>query len=282
MESANDHDASVEAQTSGATAHKLDWKAALESKLLIGFVAAIGAAVAPLTAYVSKHQEIELERAKQEHAQTIQEKDQSHKVRMDFLEKVISFERDKPGDSYYRRDVLKFFASTLDEGPLRHWAASELAVVQEEVDRSEKLQSELSDANERLTKLRMEIGERQAEASRLNDKLDRARSYGVAASVRVAELKKSKDELAEQVAHSTAELSAQESRVATLEGQSAAYRVLAVARSPCPPGTSLQTSRGSGAENLAKCMQKAPSGANKTSIWSVTMESGGDLNCMCR
>src|SRR5215471_11033559 len=87
-----------------------------QTKLLIAFIATLGAAVAPVTTYISKRQELELESAKQQHAETLQNGEQRHRITMDFLEKVVSLTRDKPGDTYYRRDVLSFFASALEPG----------------------------------------------------------------------------------------------------------------------------------------------------------------------
>jgi hypothetical protein len=253
----------------------------LQTKVLIAFIAALGAAVAPVTAYVSKQQEIALERTKQLHLEAVQNIEQAHKIRMDFLEKVVSFERDRPDDSYYRRDVLKFFASTLDAGQLRDWASNELAKAQEEVEKNEKLRAQLHSAEEQVVEARRDVEANRVNAKKLAAELDLARRRGAASGAQLARLTKTQHELSEELTTKEAQLAIQEANARALEERASAYKALASTGGPCPPGSTLQTSHGANPEDLAACTRSAPAKVGKMTIWSL-QTANGELNCTCR
>jgi hypothetical protein len=267
--------ASQPAESEAAAARK-EPESVLQSKLLVAFVAALGAAIAPATAYITKGQEIELTRAKQVYEALAQDKAQMHKVRMDFLEKVVSFERDKKGDSYYRRDVLEFFARTLEkDSPLQAWAQDELTRAQKEVAEIEKLRDELKQANAGMDALRLDVAKRQAQVDKQEKELSAARKYPAQAAALQAAKAKSEAE-----ARGAAErLQQQEERVRLLEARDADFRTLATTNNPCPAGTTLQSNHGSSPKSLAACIRAAPSSVSKNSMWSVDEI---DLNCACR
>jgi hypothetical protein len=91
----------------------------------------------------------------QKHAQELAEMDQKHSREMDFLEKLLDSDRfdSEISKSYYRRDVLKFFATTFDDqSPLKAFAATELKGTQAQIQIIETLRKEREEAVAAATK----------------------------------------------------------------------------------------------------------------------------------
>jgi hypothetical protein len=124
--------------------------------------ALLGVCLGPLTQYVVKGRELTLQRELQE-----------HQVRMDFVNRLIASESHPSGPerTYYRRDVLKFFATTLPKGgALQAMAQSELKDADEKVT----LYMELEKLNQYLTELNHAVQASDQSAGEAKQALDEA------------------------------------------------------------------------------------------------------------
>lgn len=90
-------------------------------------VAIVGIA-GPLMQYVADRSKQEAEDKRLKQQISLEELKQKHSVDMDFLAKLIDAERIPSEESrtYFRRDVLRFFSATLENGALKKLAVSEL------------------------------------------------------------------------------------------------------------------------------------------------------------
>lgn len=136
--------------------------------------AAIVGMLGPVTTWLGQKHQLEVEAAKTENEQRIAQLAQRHAREMDFLEKLVVADAfdSEIARSYYRRDVLKFFATTLDaDNPLRTFAESELGRTLKRVAVIEALQKEKEEAIEKaaqavaeLEKLKAEVNGQKASA----------------------------------------------------------------------------------------------------------------------
>jgi hypothetical protein len=130
-------------------------------------VAGIGL-LGPTTEYVSKRAEHALAAAQQEHQQL-----------MDFAERVIAAEK-IVGDrerTYYRRDVMKFFAIALKPGELKDFARQEAAGLEKvtaQLKELEAKEAELWETQRALTEAQAKV----AEAARTQETADTAPKGG--------------------------------------------------------------------------------------------------------
>lgn len=130
--------------------------------------AAIVGMLGPVTTWLGQKHQLEVEAAKTEHEQRIAQLAQRHAREMDFLEKLVVADAfdSEIARSYYRRDVLKFFATTLDaDNPLRAFADSELDQTQKRVAVIEALQKEKEEAIEKAAQAVAELEKLKAEVN---------------------------------------------------------------------------------------------------------------------
>ena len=130
--------------------------------------AAIVGMLGPVTTWLGQKHQLEVEAAKTEHEQRIAQLAQRHAREMDFLEKLVVADAfdSEIARSYYRRDVLKFFATTLDaDNPLRSFADSELDRTQKRVAVIEALQKEKEEAIEKAAQAVAELEKLKAEVN---------------------------------------------------------------------------------------------------------------------
>lgn len=148
------------------------------TKLLLAFLGALGAAVAPVTTHIREKYELRLKAQAQEHA-----------FQKDFLEKALSpdAQSEKPK---FRQPVLEFFAAVLEKGtPLQEFARMKRDEANEEIvtlqAKLSVLQKEKEDAEKRAEK-------RDSEKQNLEATIDGLKSSKAASQ---GQLRKAKAEL---------------------------------------------------------------------------------------
>ena len=143
------------------------------SVALLTAITLLGIVIGPGTTYLSKKQELQLQRERQDHVE-----------RMDFITKLMAGESHPNGveRTYYRRDVLKFFAVALRNGPIHEMAQAELARTEAELNLTQELadmraaqetrrreadeaQNELEAVRTRVTELSADCGAKSKSAS---------------------------------------------------------------------------------------------------------------------
>jgi len=129
----------------------------------------------PLTTAIVKLQELRLdeqkfalqlrvEQEKNKGAKEIQEATLRHQTEMDFLSKLIDlpgFQADLEKTTIYRRDVLKFFKSTLSNGALGAFAESELKAAEGELAELRGLKAASEEAQRAAAELKKQLEESQ-------------------------------------------------------------------------------------------------------------------------
>jgi hypothetical protein len=128
------------------------------SKAFIAALALIGAAVGPVTTWVSKRAELDLAREDHLHATGLAVQEQQHKIRMDYFSRAI----DPSLDASYRQRVLRFLRRSKDDPSLKGWAEEELRDVDSEIER---LRREREVAEAQIARLRSTVSTTTARAA---------------------------------------------------------------------------------------------------------------------
>ena len=133
-----------------------------DSKLLIAFIALMGAAIAPTVTYIVQRGELQVERSSLEHT-----------ITMDMLRLAIDPELTAEG----RRNVMEVLSLVLTEDSLRAWARHKLEQAKKDVKLVDSLRAELArmqflkDSLEVVADLNLMIGGHRDE---VNDALKRS------------------------------------------------------------------------------------------------------------
>jgi len=268
---------STEAATQISVTHEgafWRWFSTGGAKILVAFIGSLVAAIAPITTYITEDKELEATRARQVHDLAMQQEQQLHGIRMDFLEKVVALE--KTSDVYYRRDVLAFFAAALDEPSdgsidrmkgLREWAKSELAQTQKEID-------ELAQAKRDLEKTRTLATTLELEVSRLTSRASLLENQGQRSNQALVEARKNLEEI--RLKADDAQWKAQQQAVQLGELETILDR--SVSETCRPPGR-LFTSRGRDGAARVAC-GAVRQGAAIGETWEVQLNQDS-VKCGC-
>lgn len=171
------------------------------SKLLVTLITVIGAAIAPLTAWLSAHKERELETARHAHAAELQLQQQQHAIRIEFFEKVVTPSIAMTPES--RLEALRYFRAVLPPGDLRKWAELEhdnlaqlLRARNTKEEERERAEAEAAEAAERARSALEQLEGLAEDASKRSQLLREADENASAAKQRVAKAQEASRETA--------------------------------------------------------------------------------------
>lgn len=237
------------------------------NKLLIAFIGTLGAAIAPVTAYINKRYELDLKKAEQSHAHQLQVEIQQHTFQQDFLKDALSTDP-KNGDLYHQRDVLEFFATVLEkDSRIQQYAQHKLDTTTQAV----KLKAERDQA---LTDLKTKSDENVA----LLAKLRETSKSGHASQESIKALRARLSTKEAEVSQASAQTATLEGRVQELEKVVRAGVV--ERRDTCGPSRVLSTSHGDDPLILERCALLAPPVIGGKP-WHIAYQ-GEDIICGCK
>jgi hypothetical protein len=246
---------------------------ARRTQLPIATISACVSVTVAFVTYISHRHDLELQKIKQDHEHLLQYEAQRHKIRMDFLDKIRSFEEVK--SDYYRRDVLSFFAKVMDdgalkEGALKAWAQSELDKVNDSISkREEQLRAEAEQARKHEATARAQL-----------DKVEKDVKEGVKSRVvlqrNVTALRENLVRAQQQSRH--AQVWAESESARRMQAEQIAVTAVLSSTEVCPSGSKLVSSQGPEATALADCLKAAPKVAHLGSKWTARE---GAVFCAC-
>jgi hypothetical protein len=245
-----------------------------QTKLLLAFISTLAASATTLTTYILKRHEQDMARVAQQDGSVRQRQEQQHQFQNDFLQQVIKFES-KPGDHWYRRDVLSFFAAALEDGPVKQWAQEQLTLVNGEIKETERLKKQIDDER---TNAAQEV-RRRADAEVERD----------TAKAALTNLKRQGMTRASELREKTLELRARQSALddLTIKAEKATAHANMVdtiirqqTRNPCPLQSVLITGASNENLGLAMCAASAPASPG-VQTWKTQLE-GVEILCGCK